>query len=64
MGVRNISGMGAGSREDIVGVFKALDADLERLCELSFDVLTTSERLRALERPECVARRLRTPNTR
>ncbi|MBY0391263.1 MAG: 13E12 repeat family protein [Mycobacterium pseudokansasii] len=28
---------------------------------MSFDVLTTSERLRALERRECVARRLRTP---
>ncbi len=53
--------MGASSREDIVEVFDALDADLERLCELSFDVFTTPERLRALERLERVARRLRTP---
>ncbi|WP_122498334.1 DUF222 domain-containing protein, partial [Mycobacterium attenuatum] len=53
--------MGSSSREDIVGVFNALDADLDRLCELSFDVLTTPERLRAMERLECVARRLRTP---
>ena len=36
--------MGASSREDIVEVFDALDADLERLCELSFDVFTTPER--------------------
>lgn len=53
--------MGASSREDIVEVFDALDADLERLCELSFDVFTTPERLRALERLERVARRPRTP---
>ncbi|VBA55356.1 HNH endonuclease signature motif containing protein [Mycobacterium pseudokansasii] len=53
--------MGAGTREDIVEVFNALDSDLDRLCELSFDVLTTPERLRALERLEGVARRLRTP---
>ncbi|WP_136623306.1 HNH endonuclease signature motif containing protein, partial [Mycobacterium attenuatum] len=39
----------------------ALDADLDRLCELSFDVLTTPERMRALERLESLARRLRTP---
>lgn len=59
--VRKLRGMGASSREDIVEVFDALDADLERLCELSFDVFTTPERLRALERSERVARRLRTP---
>ncbi|ORB82380.1 hypothetical protein B1987_28835, partial [Mycobacterium kansasii] len=53
--------MGSSSREDIVGVFTALDADLDRLCELSFDVLTTPERMRALERLESLARRLRTP---
>lgn len=53
--------MGASTREDIVEVFDALDADLERLCELSFDVFTTPERLRALDRLERVARRLRTP---
>ena len=53
--------MGSSSREEIVEVFDALDADLDRLCELSFDVFTTPERLRALERLERVARRLRAP---
>ena len=42
-------------------VFDALDDELDRLCELSFDVFTTPERLRALERLERVARRLRAP---
>ena len=45
-------------------VFDALDSDLDRLSELTFDVFTTPERLRALERLERVARRLRTPSTR
>jgi Domain of unknown function (DUF222) len=53
--------MDANSREEIVEVFNALDGDVDRLCELSFDVFTTPERLRALERLERVARRLRTP---
>ena len=53
--------MGASSREQIVEVFDALDDDVDRLCELSFDVFTTPERLRALERLERVARRLRAP---
>jgi Domain of unknown function (DUF222) len=53
--------MGANSREEIVEVFNALDGDVDRLCELSFDVFTTPERLHALERLERVARRLRTP---
>jgi hypothetical protein len=53
--------MGASSREEIVEVFDALDHDAQRLCALSFDVLTTPERLRALERLERVARRLRAP---
>ncbi|HEX5254089.1 MAG TPA: HNH endonuclease signature motif containing protein [Mycobacterium sp.] len=53
--------MGSSGREEIVEVFDALDADLDRLCELSFDVFTTPERLRALERMERVARRLRAP---
>jgi len=53
--------VGSSSREEIVEVFDALDADLDRLCELSFDVLTTPERLRALERLERAARRLRAP---
>ncbi len=54
-------GMGSSSREEIVEVFNALDAGLDRLCELSFDVFTTPERLRALERLERAARRLRAP---
>jgi hypothetical protein len=53
--------MGASSREEIVEAFNALDADLDRLCELSFDVFTTPERLRAMERLERVTRRLRAP---
>jgi Domain of unknown function (DUF222) len=53
--------MGCSGREEIVGVFDALDADLDRMCELSFDALTTPERLRALKRLERVARRLRAP---
>src|SRR6201984_2475712 len=53
--------MGSNSREEIVEVFDALDADLDRLCALSFDVFTTPERLRALERLERAARRLRAP---
>jgi Domain of unknown function (DUF222) len=53
--------MRSSSREEIVEVFNTLDADLNRLCELSFDVFTTPERLRALERLERVARRLRAP---
>ena len=53
--------MGCSSREEIVEAFDALDADLDRVCELSFDAFTTPERLRALERLERVARRLRTP---
>ncbi|OBF07597.1 hypothetical protein A5730_12235 [Mycobacterium sp. ACS4054] len=53
--------MGASSREEIVEVIDALGDDADRLCELSFDVLTTPERLRVLERVESVARQLRTP---
>jgi hypothetical protein len=53
--------MSSSSREEIVEVFNALDGQLDRLCELSFDVFTTPERLRALERLERVARRLRAP---
>ncbi|WP_234776409.1 DUF222 domain-containing protein, partial [Mycobacterium tuberculosis] len=50
--------MGSGSRERIVEVFDALDPDLDRLDEVSFEVLTTPERLRSLERLECLVRRL------
>ncbi|SON61314.1 hypothetical protein MSIMFI_02819 [Mycobacterium simulans] len=53
--------MSSGTREEIVEVFDALDADLDRLCELTFDALTTPERLRALDRLERAARRLRVP---
>jgi hypothetical protein len=53
--------MGCSSREEIVEVFDALDAALDRLGELTFDVLTTPERMRALERLERAARRLRAP---
>ncbi|HEY1439981.1 MAG TPA: hypothetical protein VGF65_03890, partial [Mycobacterium sp.] len=42
--------MHSSSREEIATVFDALDADLDRVCELSFDALTTAERLRNLER--------------
>ncbi|WP_374021838.1 HNH endonuclease signature motif containing protein [Mycobacterium sp. HNNTM2301] len=53
--------MGSSAREEIVELIDALDDDAERLCGLSFDVLTTPERLRVLERVERVARRLRAP---
>ncbi|MCV7145194.1 hypothetical protein [Mycobacterium riyadhense] len=49
--------MGSSTREDIVGVFDALDAELDRLCGLTFEVLTTPERLAFLERLERAARR-------
>ncbi|KHS04726.1 hypothetical protein RO48_02310, partial [Mycobacterium tuberculosis] len=48
----------ANSREELVEVFDALDADLDRLDEVSFEVLSTPERLRSLERLECLVRRL------
>jgi hypothetical protein len=47
--------------EEIAQAFDALDADLDRLCELSFDALTTQERLRILQRLEKMARRLPVP---
>ena len=53
--------MSSSSREEIVGVFDALDAVVDRACELSFDALTTPERLRLLERLERVTRRLPVP---
>ena len=53
--------MAASTREEIVEVFDALDAVVDRLCDLSFDVFTTPEFLRGLERLEAVTRRLRTP---
>jgi Domain of unknown function (DUF222) len=53
--------MPASTREEVVEVVGTLDADLDRLCGLSFEALTTPERLRVLERLESVARRLRAP---
>jgi Domain of unknown function (DUF222) len=53
--------MGSSSREEIVEVFSALDTDLDRVCELTFDAFTIPERMRALERLERAARRLRAP---
>ncbi len=53
--------MTSSTREDIVDTLDVLDADVDRLCSLSFDVLTTPERLRVLERLEATARRLRVP---
>ncbi len=45
-------------REEVVGVLDRLDAAVEDLTELSFDTLTTPERLAVLERLETVTRRL------
>lgn len=53
--------MTSSTREEIVEVFSALDAVVDRLCKLSFDVFITPERMRALERLERVTRRLRAP---
>jgi len=40
--------MHSDSREEIVKTFDALEANLDRALELSFDVLTTRERLAML----------------
>jgi Domain of unknown function (DUF222) len=53
--------MRSSSREEIEQAFDALDADVDRVCELSFEALTTPELLRMLERLEKVARRLPVP---
>jgi hypothetical protein len=45
-------------REEIVAAFDALEADLDRALELSFDALTTPERLVMLARCETFRRRL------
>ena len=55
------SNMRSVRREEVVEVVDALDADMERLCGLSFDVLTTPEAMCLLERLETVARRLPVP---
>jgi hypothetical protein len=48
--------MGSSSREEIVEVLDALAADYKRALDLTFDVLTTPERLRVLERWEQMRR--------
>lgn len=50
--------MGSSSRDEILEVFDALDAELNRACALSFDALTTREQLAMLERCKKVRRRL------
>ncbi len=49
--------MRSSSREAIVKVLDALEADYKRALDLTFDVLTTPERLRVLERWEQMRRR-------
>ncbi|WP_176358302.1 DUF222 domain-containing protein, partial [Mycobacterium persicum] len=46
------------NRESVVAVLDRLDADVDELIEMSFEALTTPERLRVLERLERVARQL------
>ncbi|PBJ43124.1 hypothetical protein BI294_01980, partial [Mycobacterium avium subsp. hominissuis] len=53
--------MGCSSRDEIVEVFDALDAAVDRLGELSFDALTPRECLWLLQRSETVRRRLPVP---
>src|ERR1700678_4109384 len=48
--------MRSSSREEIVEVLDALEADYKRALDLTFDVLTTPERLRVLERWERMRR--------
>jgi Domain of unknown function (DUF222) len=50
--------MSSSCRDEVVEVFDALDADLDRALGLSFDALTTPERLAMLERCEKLRRRL------
>ncbi len=49
--------MRSSSREEIVEVLDALEADYKRALDLTFDVLTTPERLAVLERFEGLRRR-------
>jgi hypothetical protein len=55
------SNMVSSSRDEIVEGIDALHTAVSRLLELSFDVLTTPERLRLLERLEHETRRLPVP---
>jgi hypothetical protein len=50
--------MRSSCREEIVDVFDALEADFKRALDLSFDALTTPERLALLQRCEKMRRRL------
>jgi hypothetical protein len=50
--------MSSSCRDEVVEVFDALDADLDRALGLSFDALTTPERLAMLERCEKLRRQL------
>jgi hypothetical protein len=50
--------MRSSSREEVVEVFDALDAAMDRAVGLSFEALTTPERLGLLERCETLRRRL------
>jgi hypothetical protein len=50
--------MRSSNREEIVGAFDALESDLDRALGLSFDTLTTRERLAMLQRCEKIRRRL------
>ncbi len=50
--------MGSSSREEIVEVFDAAEAVLDRLCGLTFDALTTREWLALLDRCERIRRQL------
>jgi hypothetical protein len=53
--------MCSSDRDEVEAAFAALDAQVDRVCELSFDALTTPERLRLLQRLETIARRLPVP---
>jgi len=53
--------MASSTREEIIEVFDALDAAVDRLCDLTFDAFTTPEFMRGMERLERVHRRMRTP---
>ncbi|MGB6515865.1 MAG: DUF222 domain-containing protein, partial [Mycobacterium sp.] len=50
--------MRSSCRDETVEVFDALEADLDRALQLSFDALTTPERLAMLQRCERIRRRL------
>ncbi len=56
--------MRSNSREEVVGVFDALAAGLDRALELDFEALTPRECVAILRRCEMLRRRLRRWNTR